>query len=317
MFLLLALALDAGSISDAGPRLAASVDASSADAGSSQDYGLQVSVEASNAQPGDPIWLVLKLRYDKSLSVDVPEVLPDGRGMAPLGPPERSPKDDGDALLETLRFPFVLLALTDVRTPKFTLRVGDDELAIPSLPLMVPDAGPSSEAPDPDLEGMVVYRSGPAPWVIPTLALVLGLIALVLALRFWWSKRSVIVDEPEAVIDAGGEFMTLVARLRAQLSDDPEIVRGCWFDLLTGLRVYLDRRFGLQSAQSTTEEMLSALASTRIVGIPRVGLSQLLERADEVRYAAAESSREAMADLLDQVEVWVGTAEQAKTQEDR
>ena len=173
------------------------------------------------------------------------------------------------------------------------------------------------EAPDPDLEGMVVYRSGPAPWVIPTLALVLGLIALVLALRFWWSKRSVIADEPEVVIDAGGEFMALVARLRTQLNDDPEVVRGCWFDLLTGLRVYLDRRFGLQSAQSTTEEMLSALASTRIVGIPRVGLSQLLERADEVRYAAAESSREAMADLLDQVEVWVGTAEQAKTQEDR
>ena len=317
MLLLLVLALDAGSISDTAPRLEPRLDASVADAGSVNDYGLQVSVEAANAQPGDQIWLVLTLRYDKSLSVDVPDALPEGRGMSPLGPPERSPQDDGESLRETLRFPFVLLGLADVRTPKFTLRVGEDELAIPSLPLMVADAGPSSEAPDPDLEGMVVYRPGPAPWIVPTLAILFALIALVIAVRLWLSKRSVVVPVVEPVIDAGGDFMALVARLRAELSDDPEVVRGCWFDLLIGLRVYLDRRFGLQSSQSTTEEMLSALASTRIVGIPRVGLSQLLERADEVRYAAAESSREAMADLLDQVEVWVGTAEQAKQQGDR
>ena len=39
-----------------------------------------------------------------------------------------------------------------------------------------------------------------------------------------------------------------------------------------------------------------------------MGLSDLLRQADAVRYAAEDSSREAMADLLDQVEVWVGTA---------
>ena len=140
---------------------------------------------------------------------------------------------------------------------------------------------------------------------------------MILAVRHLLGRRGSEIEDVEAVIDAGAEFMALVARLRAGLSDDPETLRSCWFEVLSGLRIYLDRRFGLQAEQSTTEELLSALAATRIVGIPRVGLSELLHQADAVRYAAAESSREAMADLLDQVEVWVGTAEQAQQQGDR
>ena len=45
--------------------------------------------------------------------------------------------------------------------------------------------------------------------------------------------------------------------------------------------------------------LAAALAAARIVRIPRVGLSDLLRQADAVRYAAEDSSREAMADLLD------------------
>jgi len=314
---LLVLALDAGPIVDASEGQTAIADVRAVDAGEDLDYGLQVAIEADSAQPGDQIWLVLSLRYNKSLAVQVPETLPDGKGLAPLGPPERSPENDGESLRETLRFPFVLLAFAGVQTPAFTLRVGDDELAIPALPLVVTEAGPSEEPPDPDLEGMVVYRPGPAPWVIPAIGLLLAVILLVVAVRHLLRRRSESVVEEEEVIDAGAEFMALVAGLRGRLSDDPETLRSCWFEVLIGLRIYLDRRFGLQSEQSTTEELLSALAATRIVGIPRVGLSDLLRQADAVRYAAAESSREAMADLLDQVEVWVGTAEQAHSQGDR
>ena len=314
---LLLLALDAGPMADTSAGLTAAADAVVADAGKLSDYGLQVAVEADGAQPGDQVWLVLSVRYDKSLAVVVPETLPDGKGLAPLGSPERTPENDGESLRETLRFPFVLLAVTGVHTPAFTLRIGEDELDIPALPLVVSDAGPSAEPPDPDLEGMVVYRPGPAPWILPGIGLLIGLIVLIFAVRRLMARRSRSVVEVEAVIDAGTEFMALVAGLRARLSDDPETLRSCWFEVLSGLRIYLDRRFGLQSEKSTTEELLSALAATRIVGIPRVGLSELLNQADAVRYAAAESSREAMADLLDQVEVWVETAEQAQRQGDR
>ena len=157
---LLLLALDAGPIGDASSGRTALADVQTADAGPASDYGLQVAVEAEGAQPGDQIWLVLSLRYDKSLAVEVPETLPEGKGLAPLGAPERTPENEGESLRETLRFPFVLLAVSGVHTPAFTLRIGEDELAIPALPLAVSDAGPSAEPPDPDLEGMVVYRPG-------------------------------------------------------------------------------------------------------------------------------------------------------------
>ncbi len=314
---LLLLALDAGPIVDVSGGRTAVADVHTADAGSVPDYGLQVAVEADGARPGDQVWLVLSLRYDKSLAVELPETLPDGKGLAPLGAPERTPENEGESLRETLRFPFVLLAVTGVHTPAFTLRIGEDEIAVPALPLAVADAGPSAEPPDPDLEGMVVYRPGPAPWILPTIGLLIGLTLLILAMRQLLARRADVVEEEEVVVDAGADFMALVARLRARLSDDPETLRSCWFEVLSGLRIYLDRRFGLQSEKSTTEELLSALAATRIVGIPRVGLAELLNQADAVRYAAAESSREAMADLLDQVEVWVDTAEQAQRQRDR
>ena len=314
---LLVLALDAGFVGDVATARNPTADVGEVDAGQVYDYGLQVAVEADGAQPGDQVWLVLSLRYDKSLAVELPDSLPDGKGLAPVGPPERTPEDDGESLRETLRFPFVLLAVAGVRTPAFQLRIGDDQLDIPALPLNVSDAGPSAEPPDPDLEGMVVYRPGPAPWIIPALGLLIALILLVLAVRYLLAQRGVETEEVEEVIDAGAEFMALVARLRTELCDDPDILRSCWFEVLSGLRIYLDRRFGLQAEQSTTEELLSALAATRIVGIPRVGLSELLHQADAVRYAAVESSREAMADLLDQVEIWVGSAEQAQQQGDR
>ena len=315
MLWVLLLALDAGPPGDAAGRDGAVVR----DAGYSEaaDYGLQVAVEAEGAQPGDRVWLVLTLRYDKSLAIAVPEAMPEGRGLAPLGAPERTPEEVEGSLSETLRFPFVLLANANVETPSFELRVGEDVLNIPALPVVVNDAGPSAEPPDPDLPGMVVYRPGPAPWILPVVALGIGIILLVILLRAYTARTPAPADEPEVVVDAAKEFRAVLDGLRRRLHDDPDVLRACWFDLLAGLRVYLDRRFGLSAERSTTEELLAALAATRIVGIPRVGLSDLLRQADAVRYAAEDSSREAMADLLDQVEVWVGTAERAQAELDR
>ena len=181
MLWVLLLALDAGPPGDAAGRDGAVVR----DAGYSEaaDYGLQVAVEAEGAQPGDRVWLVLTLRYDKSLAIAVPEAMPEGRGLAPLGAPERAPEEVEGSLSETLRFPFVLLANANVETPSFELRVGEDVLNIPALPVVVNDAGPSAEPPDPDLPGMVVYRPGPAPWILPVVALSIGIILLMILLR--------------------------------------------------------------------------------------------------------------------------------------
>jgi hypothetical protein len=297
--LLLFALLDAGPPSDGGVL---------ADAAVESNFQLQAELMGTGAQPGDSIFLQLQLRYHQALAIDLPDELPQGKGMASLGAPERQPEAEGEFIRETLRFPFVLLALDGVRSPSFTLKVGDEELAVPALPLIVADAGPSPEPPDPQLEGMVVYRPGPAPWILPTLAGLALLVLLAWGFRRWLLQRPDAEEAPPE-IDAGRVFLDQLTELRSGLSDEPEVLKSCWFSLLEGLCLYLDRRFALRSAQSTTEEMLSALASARLVGFPRVGLRSLLHQADAVRYAAEQPSREAMGDLLDQVETWVSSAE--------
>jgi hypothetical protein len=306
MSLLLIFALmDVGAPSDGGVL---------GEAAAESNFQLQAELIGSGAQPGDSIFLQLQLRYHQALAIDLPDELPQGKGMASLGAPEREPVAEGEFISETLRFPFVLLALQGVRSPSFTLKVGDEELQVPALPLVVTDAGPSPEPPDPQLEGMVVYRPGPAPWILPAFAGLVLLALLVWGFRRWKAQQPEPKELPQE-IDAGRVFLDQLTGLRRGLSDDPEVLKTCWFSLLEGLCLYLDRRFSLRSAQSTTKEMLSALASARLVGFPRVGLRSLLEQADAVRYAAEQPSREAMGDLLDQVETWVTHAE--KSMKDR
>ena len=99
-----------------------------------------MAVEAEGAQPGDRVWLVLTIRYDKSLAIAVPEAMPEGRGLAPLGAPHAHKEVEGSLSETTL---FVLLANANVETPaRYELRVGEDVLSIPALPVVVNDAGP-------------------------------------------------------------------------------------------------------------------------------------------------------------------------------
>ena len=77
MILILAAALvDAGPTPlEAGPR-----DTRAGDAGVlAAAYGLEVGLDAQGVQPGDQIWLELKLRYDKSLALNCPHSCPKER----------------------------------------------------------------------------------------------------------------------------------------------------------------------------------------------------------------------------------------------
>jgi hypothetical protein len=299
--LLLAL-LDAG-IAEAGP----------ADGGvAAPHYRLAATLVADGAQPGDSIWLEVRLHYPAALAIGLPESLPDGRGMAPIGPAQRLPEPGPDAsVIEVLRFPFVLLGREGVRSPAFTLRVGDDTVQVPALSLILSDAGPSPEPPDPELEAMTVYRTGPAPWVLPSLGLCVLALLLFIGLRRALAGRRETVGVQVPPIDAGARARARLAALRQALSDDAQVLKACWFELMDLLREYLDLRFGLHSLESTSQEMLAALAGAKLTGFPRVGLRALLQRADAVRYADAVANREAVADLLDQVEEWVASAEAA------
>ena len=260
MLWVLLLALDAGPLVDAAGRDGAVVR----DAGYSEaaDYGLQVAVEAEGAQPGDRVWLVLTLRYDKSLAIAVPEAMPEGRGLAPLGAPERTPEEVEGSLSETLRFPFVLLANANVETPSFELRVGEDILNIPALPVVVNDAGPSAEPPDPDLPGMVVYRPGPAPDppVVAQYWITLDLAAVP-------ARTPAPADEPEVVVSQPRNFMPC-SMVCADVSMMTRMF--CKKDLTSHWLARLPRPLLWFVGRAVDDRGLgAALAATRIVGIPR------------------------------------------------
>jgi hypothetical protein len=301
--LTLLLALDAGAAADSGP---------SADAGPRlQVEAFSARLEGDGVQPGDLVHLVLTFGHPAALSVVVPEPLPDGKGMARAGAVERSLSAADAGVQETLRIPFVLLDTRGVESPGFSLSVGGVELAVPPLPLIVGDAGPSAGPPEVQFTAMSVERPGFPEWVgRAALGLLLLLVASALVRR--WLRRARRTPEPLIeTVDCGAEALAALDALRRSLVDDELALRAAWFELMEVLRSYLDRRFGLSATHSTSLELLRAFGQMRVPGFSRSGFEELLAQADAVRYARGAVDLAHVADLIDRVELWVQGAERA------
>ena len=300
-----ALAVDGGSTADASANR-------DRDGGGhpSQPAQLTADLEGGGLLPGEVVTLVLRVRYDKASSLHVPQTLPEGKGMASTSPPKRKLEAQGDQILETLRYPMVILDVGEIRSPAFQVRIDNEPLQVPALPLQVMDAGPSLQAPDVGFEPMRVMRPGPPASFYWVLALIGGLALMILVIRFWPRRSVVVAETVEEEVDPYEQAMAGLKALRQRLRD-PSHRRQAWFELLAILRSYLDARFGLHTAESTSEEILRASTETALPGVPRQGLKALLQRADQVRYAGAEADREAIADLLDLVEGWIREAERS------
>ncbi|MBM65982.1 MAG: hypothetical protein CMH55_07105 [Myxococcales bacterium] len=312
---MIALVLLANVWADGGPRLEAGeaqVDAGpSAARREKKPAQLTADLEGSGLLPGEVVTLVLRVRYSKNSSLDAPETLPEGKGMMATGLPKRSLEADGDDLLETLRYPLVILDVGEVRSPSFQVRIDDQKLQVPALPLQVMDAGPSPQAPEVGFKPMVVLRPGPPASFYWVLGLIGVLALLALLVRFWPRAQGAETVAPAVVIDPYEQALKDLKLLRKRLKQPTE-QRQAWFELLAILRAYLDARFGLNTAESTSEEILEASTETALPGVPRKGLKDLLDAADQVRYAGAEADREAIADLLDLVEGWIRKAEKSQ-----
>lgn len=293
LLLIAALSPEAGPIVEAGPTGPAQLGAE---------------LLGESALPGDAVTLVVTVRHAKDQALELPEELPDGQGLSAVGPAERSMREVGDELIEEIRYPLVLLDVGEVRSPSFKIKLAGQELEVPALPYLVLDAGPSPQAPDVGFAAMTVMRPGPPP-VFYWLLILVALVVLVVLLRRFLPRRpaaDLVVEAPAA--DPFQLASEALARLRQSLADDEER-RRLWFELLAILRTYLDARFGLATAESTTEEILRVTAARPMPGVPRAELADLLKAADQVRYAGQETDRAMIADLIDRVEAWIAEAE--------
>lgn len=214
---------------------------------------------------------------------------------------------------ETLRIPFLALALEDARTPAFVLTAKDGAtLEVPALPVRVaddpsllamPDAGPDAAPPEPgavQLEpasSTLSYRvADPRPWAVAA-AFASALLAFV-AVRAAQKRRRLRAPPPPPVPLAPPRPPHEVAleRLEALLSSGllSRGETGVFVERLMDevLRDYLAARFALHAEARTTRELVAELLSVSVPGLDVKLVEELLHDADLVKFAKAAIAAE-------------------------
>ena len=270
---------------------------------------LTADLEGSGLLPGEAVDLVLQVRYGKNSSLSAPTTLPEGKGMMATAPPKRTLPAVDDLIIETLRYPLVILDVGEIEAPPFKCKSMKRYSMFPPCPFRSWMRAPLRR----HLVGfrpMRVLRPGRPLRSIGSWRWSAAWHCCFFSFR--WPRRT--AEETTAnveVVDPYQQATEGLKALRVRLHE-PAAQRQVWFELLAVLRRYLDARFGLHTAESTSEEILRASTETALPGVPRQGLKALLLRADQVRYAAAEADREAIADLIDLVEGWIREAERSQ-----
>lgn len=262
--------------------------------------------------------LVVTVLRDRGQLLELPASLPAAEAAPQTGDPRRSVEelslasDAGDApvrVRETIRVPFLALALDDVSTPAFVLSAKDgSSVEVPSLPvrvaddpslLVVGDAGPA-EPGAMTLEpaaGSIAYRvADHRPFYAA--GAVAGAAAAALLARALLKRRrarrpappapppppprpahEVALERLEALLAAGllarGETALFVERLMDEV-----------------LRDYLSARFALVAEARTTRELVAELLSVSVPGLDVRLVEELLGDADLVKFAKATIAAE-------------------------
>lgn len=273
----------------------------------------------------------LEIPAQLGASEEVPQVGEARRTVQELPPPSHAGADAGtegtdtgavqaaDAgpveprVWETLRVPFLALALEDTSTPAFVLTARDGAtLEVPALPvrvaddpslLAIPDAGPNAPPQEPgsvQLEPASAALSfrvpDPRPWAVAA-ALGSALLAFV-AVRAAQKRRRLNAPPPPPVPLAPPRPPHEVAleRLEALLSSGllSRGETGVFVERLMDevLRDYLAARFSLHAEARTTRELVAELLSVSVPGLDVKLVEELLGDADLVKFAKAAIAAE-------------------------
>lgn len=275
----------------------------------------------------------LEIPAQLGASEEVPQVGEARRTVQELPPPSHAGADAGtegtdtnavqapaaDAgpveprVWETLRIPFLALALEDTSTPAFVLTARDGAtLEVPALPvrvaddpslLAIPDAGPNAPPQEPgsvQLEPASAALSfrvpDPRPWAVAA-ALGSALLAF-FAVRAAQKRRRLNAPPPPPVPLAPPRPPHEVAleRLEALLSSGllSRGETGVFVERLMDevLRDYLAARFALHAEARTTRELVAELLSVSVPGLDVKLVEELLGDADLVKFAKAAIAAE-------------------------
>ena len=142
-----------------------------------------------------------------------------------------------------------------------------------------------------------------ARWII-FLLLALAVVLAAIAVFLIWKKRSR-SKVGETALPAEPEDVTALSALSELASADNIPDRGFYFRLSAIIRGYLDGRFGLDTMEKTTEELLPVIKNLQIEAGRRSALAELLRSADPVKFASVQAGRARRGQDLEFVENFI------------
>lgn len=126
-------------------------------------------------------------------------------------------------------------------------------------------------------------------WII-FLLLALAAILVAIAVLIIWKKRRR-SKTGELSIPAEPEDVTALSALSELAAADNIQDRVFYFSLSSIIRAYLDGRFGLDTMEKTTEELLPIIKKLQIETERRSALADLLRSADPVKFASVHAGQ--------------------------
>lgn len=254
-----------------------------------------VSVDRQSATVGDPITLVLRVRYDSTLHLT--PFIPGGTVgpftvLSDSTPP--AARSEGSQAIYERHWRLAIFEPGDHWIPAFRGRVVDttgtaiawqsDSVAI-TIESVLTAADDSADIRG--LKGAYVARQAISAWWY-ALAAALALLALVLWLR--WRRRVAVVTVGPPPVPPWDAAMAALDALPGEIDPDLDGGRLWYFRLSEILRRYLDGRYDWQTIDQTTTEILRQLGDAPFNGDQGARVKEFLSAADLVRYARSDAS---------------------------
>lgn len=149
-------------------------------------------------------------------------------------------------------------------------------------------------------------------WIIFMLLALAAILAAIAVLLIWKKRRR--SKTGETTLPAEPEDMTALSALSELAAADNIPDRVFYFRLSAIIRNYLDGRFGLDTMEKTTEELLPVIKTLQIEAERRSALAELLRAADPVKFASVQAGRTRRSQDLEFVENFIkATRRVAKT----
>ncbi len=142
-------------------------------------------------------------------------------------------------------------------------------------------------------------------WIIFLLLALAAILAAIAVLLIWKKRRSSKTGEPS--IPAEPEDVTALAALSELAAADNIQDRVFYFSLSSIIRAYLDGRFGLDTMEKTTEELLPVIKKLQVEAGLKSALAELLRSADPVKFASVQAGRARRSQDLEFVEGFIKT----------